>query len=62
MKRQFKLELMTRRELASRWRVSTETIKRRERAGILPVLKLGLGARYRLRDVMRIEDEALVSL
>jgi hypothetical protein len=62
MKTQFKLELMTRRELASRWRVSTETIKRRERAGILPVLKLGLGARYRLRDVMRIEDEALVSL
>ena len=50
---------MTRRELASRWRVSTETIERRERAGILPVLKLGLGARYRLRDVMRIEDEAL---
>jgi len=62
MKTQFKLELMTRRELASRWRVSTETIERRERAGILPVLKLGLGARYRLRDVMRIEDEALVSL
>ena len=62
MKTPFNLELMTRRELASRWRVSTETIKRRERAGILPVLKLGLGARYRLRDVMRIEDEALVSL
>ena len=46
MKTQFNLELMTRRELASRWRVSTETIKRRERAGILPVLKLGRGARY----------------
>jgi hypothetical protein len=55
------VEFLTRNELARRWRLSTETIKRRERAGILPVLKLGRAARYRLKDVERIEAEALVS-
>lgn len=55
------IEFLTRNELARRWRVSTETIKRRERAGILPVLKLGRGARYRLEDVTRIEAEAVVA-
>ncbi|HEY5812557.1 MAG TPA: hypothetical protein VIT23_07885 [Terrimicrobiaceae bacterium] len=55
------IEFLTRNELARRWRVSTETIKRRERAGILPVLKLGRRARYRLEDVTRIEAEAVVA-
>jgi hypothetical protein len=54
-------ELLTRRQLAKRWRFSTETIKRRERAGILPALKLGRGVRYRIEDIRRIETEALVS-
>ena len=32
--------MFTRSELADRWRVSTETLKRRERAGILRPLKM----------------------
>jgi hypothetical protein len=52
------IELMTRRELCNRWRVSTETLKRREKAGILPALKLGRGVRYRTAAIERIEAEA----
>ena len=54
------LGLLTRRQLASRWQVSKETIKRRDKAGVLPVLKLGRDARYRLSDVLRLEREAEV--
>jgi hypothetical protein len=53
-------EFFTRNELARRWQVSVETLKRRERAGLLPCLKLGRGVRYRLADVERIEAEAEV--
>lgn len=53
-------QLLTRRELCDRWRVSHETLKRRERAGILPCLKLGRGVRYRLTDLERIEAQAEV--
>ena len=50
--------LLTRRELADRWKVSIETIKRRERARVLRPLRLeGRIIRYRLSDVMRIEQE-----
>ena len=52
--------LLTRRELADRWRQSTETIKRRERAGLLHALKLGRGVRYRLSDVLAYEKAAEV--
>jgi hypothetical protein len=55
------LGLLSRKQLASRWQVSKETIKRREKAGILPVLKLGRDARYRLSDVLRLEREAEVT-
>ena len=55
------IQFLTRNEVARRWKVSTETIKRRERAGILPVLKLGRAARYRLEDIKRVEAEALVA-
>ena len=54
-------QLLTRRELCDRWRVSHETIKRRERAGILPCLKLGRGVRYRIEDIERIERDAEVT-
>ena len=50
--------LLTRKGLANRWQLSVETLKRRERCGILPFLKLGRGVRYRLVDVERIEAEA----
>ena len=48
--------LLTRREVADRWRQSTETIKRRERAGLLHALKLGRSVRYRLSDVLAFEN------
>jgi hypothetical protein len=52
--------LLSRRELMSRWEVSIEFLKRREKTGILPVLHIGRDARYRLRDIQRIEEEAEV--
>jgi hypothetical protein len=53
-------QLLSRRQLCERWQVSKELIKRREKSGMLPVLKIGRDARYRLRDVERIEQEAEV--
>jgi hypothetical protein len=52
--------LLTRKGLANRWQLSTETLKRRERCGLLPFLKLGRGVRYRLADIERLEAEAEV--
>lgn len=52
--------LLTRLDLCERWRTSRETLKRRERHGMLPFLKLGRGVRYRLSDVERIEKESEV--
>jgi hypothetical protein len=54
------VRLLTRRELADRWSMSTETLKRRERCGILPFLKLGRGVRYRLGDIEHLEANAEV--
>ena len=49
-------EMLTRRELAERWRCSIETIKRRERAGILHMVLLGARMpRYRRSDIEGIE-------
>jgi hypothetical protein len=53
-------QLLSRRQLCERWQVSRELIKRREKAGILPVLKLGRDARYRLSDVEALEHAAEV--
>jgi hypothetical protein len=55
-------QLLSRRHLASRWAVSKETLKRRERAGKLPFLKLGRDVRYRLSDIEIIEKQAEVAL
>jgi hypothetical protein len=50
--------LLTRLELARRWKVSIETLKRRERAKILRPVRLdGRIIRYRISDVLRIEEE-----
>jgi hypothetical protein len=54
------VHLLSRRQLADRWQLSTETLKRRERCGVLPFLKLGRGVRYRLADVEHLEAEAEV--
>jgi len=51
---------LTRKGLSDRWQVSTETLKRRERAGVLRVLKFGRGVRYRLSDVEALEAAAEV--
>ena len=51
---------LTRRELAVRWRQSTETIKRRERAGFLHPLKLGRSVRHRMSEVLAYEKAAEV--
>jgi hypothetical protein len=55
------LGLLSRKQLATRWQVSKETIKRREKDGTLKVLKLGRDARYRISDVLRLEQEAEVT-
>jgi hypothetical protein len=52
------VRLVTRKGLSDRWQLSVESLKRRERAGLLPFLKLGRGVRYRLSDIERIEDDA----
>ena len=54
------VQLVTRRELSNRWKLSVETLKRRERSGLLPCLKLGRGVRYRLSDVEHLEADAEV--
>ena len=51
----------TRRSLAARWQCSTETLKRREKAGQLPFLKLGKSVRYRSDVIEKIEAQAEVS-
>lgn len=52
-------QLLTRLELAQRWKVSIETLKRRERSKILHPVKLkGRIVRYRMTDILRIEEES----
>lgn len=51
-------QLLTRLELAQRWKVSIKTLKRRERSKILRPVKLKWRiVRYRMTDVLRIEEE-----
>jgi hypothetical protein len=57
-----KQQMLSRRLLADRWAVSKETLKRREKAGKLPFLKLGRDVRYRLADIEQIEAQAEVRL
>ena len=52
--------MLSRRSLGERWMVSGMTLKRREKAGTLPFLKLGRDVRYRLSDIERIEAQAEV--
>jgi hypothetical protein len=48
-------QLLTRRELSSRWNLSVETLKRWENSGKLPFFKLGKQIRYRIKAVEQIE-------
>ena len=52
-------KLLSRRAVAQRWSVSTATIKRRERAGLLRAVRFNQRLlRYRLSDILKIEQEA----
>ncbi len=61
MSTQYQSALLSRKQLAARWSTSVETIKRRERAGILSPLILGGLVRYALNQVEEIEQQALVT-
>jgi len=52
---------LTRVELAKRWKVSIQTLKRREKEGILKPLVLGGSVRYEMVDIQEIEKEAKVT-
>jgi len=56
------LQHLSRQQLAVRWQCSTETVRRREKAGILPSRRLGGLVRYRLADIEKIEQQAEVAL
>jgi DNA-binding transcriptional regulator PaaX len=47
--------------LSKRWMKSIMTLKRMEKAGLLPFLKIGKQVLYRMADVERIEQQAEVS-
>jgi hypothetical protein len=50
--------LLTRKQLAERWQVSVETIKRREKGKLIKPVRLdGRVLRYRLSEIMRFEGE-----
>jgi hypothetical protein len=50
---------LSRAEVMRRWRVSITTVKRREQQGILRPIRMSTHVvRYRLSDVVRVEDEA----
>ena len=53
--------LLSRSDLRDRWACSLETLKRRERDGLLRPLKLGAKVKYRLSDVIEVEREAEVA-
>jgi hypothetical protein len=50
-----------RQQLAQRWLCSTMKLKRMEKAGLLPSLKIGKQVLYRMSDVERIEKHAEVN-
>jgi hypothetical protein len=50
------VQLLTRGELSRRWNLSIETLKRWEKSGKLPFIKLGKEVRYRITVVEQIEN------
>jgi hypothetical protein len=46
--------------IAKRWECSLETIRRKEKAGILTPYKIGGLTRYKMSQVLAIENEAAV--
>jgi hypothetical protein len=52
--------LRSRRQVAERWSVSVSSVIRAERKGLLPVIKIGTHARYRVRDLEAIEQASTI--
>ncbi len=53
-------ELISRDQLAKRWGVSKETIKRREREGLLNPVRFNQRLlRYRMEDIIEVEKSLL---
>jgi predicted HTH transcriptional regulator len=48
-------QLLSRSDLANRWGVTIETLRRREKAGKLPFLRMGRRVKYLPEDIERIE-------
>lgn len=48
-------KLLTRKDLAKRWGVCIGTLKRYEKAGKSPYLRIGRLVRYRIEDIEEIE-------
>ena len=61
MSTHYQSALLSRKQLAARWSTSVETIKRRERAGVLNPIILGRLVRYELSDIEKIEQDARVT-
>jgi len=52
-------QLLSRRAVADRWQTSVETIKRREKAGLLKAIRFNQRLlRYRLSDIEALETAA----
>ena len=49
-------KLFSRKDLATRWNCSIETLKRREKSGILNPTVLGRLVRYKLEEIEAIES------
>ena len=48
----------TRQELAARWKCSRETVIRREGEGVLRAYRLGKSVRYKLSQILTVEEAA----
>lgn len=54
-------QLLSRKAVAARWQTSTETIKRRERDGLLSPIRFNQRLlRYKLSDIQAVEAAAAV--
>lgn len=50
-------QTLTRREVASTFKVSQKTVERWEKAGILPAVRIGASVRYRVEDVETLRKD-----
>jgi hypothetical protein len=53
--------LWTRNNVKDRWQCSLETLKRKEKAGLLPFIKIGKFVRYRPEVIEAIERQGEIN-